>query len=136
MSSPSKLDIFKKFFLLIAVFILIYYLYKNHHELSQLTYSIDYKFLTISFLLLLIAFAVAPLVWYLITKNLGCSLGFKETLRIRVISEIGKYIPGASLDMAILLFIIKTLIRIKLEYLTVLFMNYIYQLYQPFCFLL
>jgi hypothetical protein len=94
MSFKFNLNILKRFILLLAVPLLIYYLYKNYNELKQFTINVDYIYLPISFLLLLAASIILPVVWYLITKNLDCSLNFKETIRIRLISEIGKYIPG------------------------------------------
>lgn len=94
MAFKINLNKIKRLFLLVAILIMVYYTLKNYNEIKQFTISINYKFLALSFIFLLGACFIVPVVWHLITLSLDCNLNFKETIRIRLISEIGKYIPG------------------------------------------
>lgn len=74
--------------------LLIFYIIKNYKELQHYSVNFNFKYLLASFMLLLVAGLIVPITWYLITKSISCSLDFKKSLRVRLQSEIGKYIPG------------------------------------------
>jgi len=76
------------------ILLLIYLLISNIKEIKQYEFSFSILNLIISFIFVLAASLILPVIWYLITVNLNCNISFAKSLKARLISEIGKYIPG------------------------------------------
>lgn len=93
-----------KIILSTGVLVLLGYLLKdNLRKLNEYDFKVNTVYLILSFILLLVASILLPIVWFLITKNINCSIGFTESLRIRLISEVGKYLPGRVLGYGYLM---------------------------------
>ena len=91
----NKLKVVSKTLLLLATIVLLIYLIReNLNELRNYEFRFDIGQLIISFALLLVATLILPIIWHQITLNLKCNIGFKQSIRARLISEIGKYLPG------------------------------------------
>jgi len=90
--------------LTIGILILLGILIKSKYsEIKQYSYNLNILYLLGSFLFLFAANMVLMLNWYFITKKIGCNLSIIDTIRIRLISEIGKYFPGRVLGYGYLL---------------------------------
>jgi hypothetical protein len=93
-----------KFVLTVGVlFLLVYFLRKNLRELEGYDFHVKIIYLIASSMLLLVALIILPGIWYFITQSLDCDLRFKQSLRIRLITEVGKYIPGRVLGYGYLI---------------------------------
>lgn len=93
--ASSQLKSILKIVILIGVLLLLVYLIRdNYYEIKQYDFNFHIFYLAASFVMLLIVIVIQPVIWYIITRNLDCNLGFSESVRLRLISEIGKYIPG------------------------------------------
>jgi len=83
--------------------VLIYLISKNLNEIKEHRFNVNIIYLVPAFILLLASLFLLPILWYLITNVLKCNLRFFQTIRIRFISEIGKYIPGRILGYGYLM---------------------------------
>lgn len=92
------------FFVLLGVLILLVSILRNNiKELDQYDYQVKGLYLLTSFFTLMVATLVLHINWYFITKSLGCNLGLRKSLIVRIKSEIGKYIPGRVLGYGYLI---------------------------------
>jgi len=90
--------------LTLGVFIfLIFLIKKNYSEIKQYNYIFQPWQIAVSFILLLTSTLILPIIWYLITHNLQCNIKFANTLKVRLLSEVGKYIPGRVLGYGYLI---------------------------------
>ena len=64
----------------------------------------NYSYLGISILIYLLHIISNVIIWYFITKQNSCNIGFFETLRVRIYSDFGKYIPGKVFAYGILFY--------------------------------
>jgi uncharacterized membrane protein YbhN (UPF0104 family) len=104
MKLSYKIKIALRFIAIIAVFILLfYYLNDNYNNIRKYQFNIDKSYLFYSFIFLFIAILLVPIIWYLITKSFGCNLSLKESIYIRLISQMGKYLPGRILGYGYLI---------------------------------
>lgn len=95
MKKPISVFSVIKLVLLVLVLVSItIYLHNSLKEIADYHFSIDYSYLVISLVILLFAQCALPVIWFFITVSLQCNLSFYESIRIRLISGIGKYIPG------------------------------------------
>jgi len=92
--SQKSLYILKSTAVFAVLVLLLYYLKDNYNSLRIYNFEINKLFLISSFVVLLIAILLIPVIWYFLTRLLSCNLSFKESLTSRLISEIGKYLPG------------------------------------------
>ena len=91
-NKPKK--IFQFIYVLLVIIALIYFFVKAYIDLKDQTFSIDYIFLIISFILYICAFIIMVAGWSVITKKVGVNISLKKTWKYWVYSQMGKYIPG------------------------------------------
>jgi glycosyltransferase 2 family protein len=104
MKISNKIKIALKLILVAGVLsVLIYLLHDNYKNIKNYQFTIDKIYLFFSFLFLLFAIISITIIWYLITKSFKCNLSFKRSVLVRLISEIGKYLPGRILGYGYLL---------------------------------
>jgi uncharacterized membrane protein YbhN (UPF0104 family) len=86
------------------VFFIIRYIKANSNTLKNFEFHINYVYLTISFIILLIFILNQFFLWYYITKLNRCNIEFSKSITARAYSELGKYIPGKVFGYAMLLY--------------------------------
>ena len=79
---------------LVIVFFVLRIIYQNWESLSVYEWELDIKFFLISIFVLLISFYLMAFGWYLILNMLEEKINTLECLRIYVLSQLGRYIPG------------------------------------------
>lgn len=94
MKQINLYSILKITLLSIAILCIAFYVHHNINEISQFKFTLNIFMLVKSFILLAFAQVSLPIIWYFITHSLKCNLSFGNSIRIRLIAEIGKYIPG------------------------------------------
>lgn len=94
MTSGKFKGIIKIVLTIVVLIILFHIIQDNYNEIKKYEFNFRISYLLASFVILLIATLILPFIWYLLTRNLNCHLGFFESMRVRLISEVGKYIPG------------------------------------------
>jgi glycosyltransferase 2 family protein len=75
-------------------FILVRLIKKNYTDLILYNFEIDIWMLVQSSLLLALSISLLPLMWFLITHYNNGKIKFTDTIVKRIISDIGKYLPG------------------------------------------
>jgi uncharacterized membrane protein YbhN (UPF0104 family) len=104
MKISNKIKVALKVIAIVVLFsFLSYLLYKNYNSIRKYQFSINIPYLILSFILLFIATLSLPVIWYYITKSFRCNLSLKESVSTRLISEMGKYLPGRILGYGYLL---------------------------------
>lgn len=78
---------------LLASVLFAYFAYLAFSGFGQYRWSIDYTWLTASFLLLMLAFVTGALGWKMILDRIGITIPFDLALTIWVTSQLGKYLP-------------------------------------------
>lgn len=96
--------VIKVFLSLLIVIFIVRYLKNNFVNFNPESLKFNWLNLTISTLLVSIFFYNQYLLWYLITKINKCNLQLQNTIRLRALSEIGKYLPGKVFGYAILMY--------------------------------
>lgn len=84
----------KRIFVALLFGFVIYYIYGNVDKLRAIEFEINWYLFSLS---LFIYFAYKfgqALVWYYMTKQIGCAIPFGPTLESWFISQVGRYIPG------------------------------------------
>jgi len=87
----------------VVLLLIAFVIKKNINELRIYDFSLDISSLILSFLVLIFSNLILAYIWFLITRNLLCNLGFFESVRLRLVSEIGKYFPGRVLGYGYLI---------------------------------
>lgn len=100
----GRLIRFAKSFIIAGILLaLVVILIKNVRELEKYDYHVNGFYLFGSFFLLIIATLNMHTNWYLITSALECNLNPIISIKFRIKSEIGKYIPGRILGYGYLI---------------------------------
>jgi uncharacterized membrane protein YbhN (UPF0104 family) len=81
------------FFLFSFIFI-IFLLVRNLNKVDLRAIKINYHYLLISLLLLIAFYVFSGLIYYYIVKKFGFKLPIIKVLKIRILSDFGRYIPG------------------------------------------
>ncbi len=92
---------------IIVILVLSYVLRKNILELKEYDFHIKGLYLVTSFFILISATLLLPLTWHYITLKLDCNLSLTKSLRIRLQTEMGKYLPGRILGYGYLIIFYK-----------------------------
>ena len=69
-------------------------LYQHWRELRQYQWTLDYRFLALSFLLLFIAFCFRVSLWQEALRLLDATVSFQKAFEIWFLGNLGRYIPG------------------------------------------
>jgi len=95
----KKLKIYKKYIqplvLIIILYVIISFLYKNSSEVKQIFLNIDIKWIPIVVIAICIASFCKAFFWSYLVKNMGSSLSYSRLIAIWHYSLIGGYIPGS-----------------------------------------
>lgn len=91
------------FLTLLIIFILAYTVRRNYNEINKYTFKINIPSIVVSFLFLFAANITMAINWHIITKYNRCNISLPVAIRLRLISEIGKYIPGRVLGYGYLI---------------------------------
>ncbi len=87
-------------FVLQTIFVLsIFYfmflqVYKNWDSLREYDWKFNYFYLISSFIVLVVYYFLIFFGWHIILKKLKVKIKFFQTIKIRAISELGRYMPG------------------------------------------
>lgn len=106
MTSKRKkyiLTILKATIALLIIFFIIKYIKSNATTLEDFEFELNYFYLFVSFLILLLFILSQYILWHFITRHNKCNLAFLKSIKLRAYSEFGKYVPGKVLGYAILL---------------------------------
>lgn len=98
------IKILKYFFVFLIFFYIARYLYININliDLNNIIFKFDFLLFSIIFYLFYHLFNET--IWYIITKQNNCEINFFDTLKLRIYSNFGKYIPGKMFTYGILLY--------------------------------
>ncbi len=78
----------------IVFFFLARILYRDWNKISTYDWDVNYYLLVFSFILMVVNSLVISLGWNLILRLLGAVVGYRKALKIYLLTELGKYIPG------------------------------------------
>ena len=78
----------------IVFFFLARILYRDWNKISTYDWDVNYYLLVFSFILMVVSSIVIGLGWNLILRLLGAVVGYRKALKIYLLTELGKYIPG------------------------------------------
>jgi glycosyltransferase 2 family protein len=91
----KKLKLIFQIMIITAVFSFMFWqVYKNWNSLQEYEWSFNYIYLVLSFIFLGGYYFCIFIGWHFILKKLGVKIGFLKTMKIRALSELGRYIPG------------------------------------------
>lgn len=91
----ERVKTYLRYIIFVFALVLLGFLLRDYlKSLSQYKFEVRFGYLLLSFFLLSCATLLLPTTWFFITKLLGCELSFLRSVRLRLISEIGKYMPG------------------------------------------
>ncbi|TGK04511.1 hypothetical protein EHO58_11475 [Leptospira selangorensis] len=82
-------------FICISFGFFAFYLYRNYQDLPDIHWNV--RTVSVSVLAVLIYtgnFLIAGTIWFILLKDYGAKIEWKETLRIISVSQFGKYLPG------------------------------------------
>lgn len=85
-------------------FFIIRYLYLNINEVSFSEIEFNLLYLAISIIIYITHILINATIWFLITKQNSCDLSYFESIKIRIFSDFGKYIPGKIFAYGILFY--------------------------------
>lgn len=107
LKKPRVIFIFKlSIGLLILVFILSY-IYQSIDKVKLRLDHFNYLYLFYALLIIMISLVFQHSVWYIITYFSKSNLSYTDSFKIRVYSEMGKYIPGRFVLYGILFYLYK-----------------------------
>lgn len=89
---------------LIIIFFIVRYIEKDSSVLNNIKIHLNYWVLIFSFFILLLFILNQSFLWYYITVQNKCNIDLQSSIKYRVYSEFGKYVPGKILGYAMLLF--------------------------------
>jgi hypothetical protein len=98
------IQLIKAIISVVIIFFIVEYTKMNVDALNNFEFRLNYFYLTISFIILLIYIFNQFVLWYYITKQNQCSIGFFKSIISRAYSEFGKYVPGKVFGYAMLLY--------------------------------
>lgn len=101
----KRIIILVKYLAVLTIFFfIIRFLYLNIESIK--TYPVHFDYLNLLYASILYFFFAInnTIIWYLITKLNQCHISLPETIKIRIYSEFGKYIPGKVFIYGIVLF--------------------------------
>ncbi len=104
MKKKTIIKIAKYTVILLIFFFIVKYFYENLNTVQFCELHFNYFYLLISVFIYLLHIFVNVLVWYIITKQNNCSIGLFESIKVRVYSDFGKYIPGKIFAYGILFY--------------------------------
>ena len=78
----------------VIFFFLARILYRDWTKISTYQWDVNYYLLTLSFILMVASSMVIGLGWNLILRLLGAVVGYRKALKIYLLTELGRYIPG------------------------------------------
>lgn len=90
--------------ILLIFFFILKYLYVNINTLNFSKIHFNFGYLILSVVIYLAHIFFNTVIWYFITKQNACNLGFFETFKVRIYSDFGKYIPGKIFAYGILFY--------------------------------
>lgn len=104
MERKTVIKFVKYTLVLLMFFFIIKFLYANINTLNFDEIHFNYFYLGLSVLIYLAHILCNAVIWYFITKQNQCNMGFFETLKVRIFSDFGKYIPGKVFAYGILFY--------------------------------
>ena len=94
----ARKKVIKRILQVLLIVIIFYFLgknlYVNWNKIAEYDWSMNYYFLTSSFLLLIAGSILMGIGWNLILRALGARLSYKRALKIFFITDLAKYVPG------------------------------------------
>jgi uncharacterized membrane protein YbhN (UPF0104 family) len=78
----------------IILFFIVRNLVSGLHELRNLEFRVSVWRIVLSFAILAVLFSAYGGIWQFILRRLGCGLSFGRSMRIWMLSQAGRYIPG------------------------------------------
>ena len=92
------MQINKKFWssiIIVGLFgLLLYILLKDLDKIKAYNLHLDYSILFLSIVLLVVHFIFVSIGWFLIIRKMGFRIPIRKALRIRLISDFGRFLPG------------------------------------------
>jgi len=89
---------YKRVFQVIVIGIVLFFLarilYRDWDKISTYDWDVNYYLLVFSFILMVVSSIVIGLGWNLILRLLGAVVGYRRALKIYLLTELGRYIPG------------------------------------------
>lgn len=85
------------------IYFIVKHIETNADALQNFEFRVNYFYLTVSSIVLLVFIINKFLLWHYITKLSQCNIGFSESVIARAYAEFGKYVPGKVLGYATLL---------------------------------
>ena len=70
------------------------YIYKSIDTLSAFNFSINYLYIALAIISVVIAQLLASLIWFRLAHSFGLNTPLNDTVRIWLLSRFGRYIPG------------------------------------------
>ncbi|MEI6123273.1 MAG: lysylphosphatidylglycerol synthase domain-containing protein [Bacteroidota bacterium] len=104
MSRKTLFKIIKYTIILLIFFFILKYFYENRYTLNYNQLHFNFMYLGISVLIYVAHIFINAAVWYIITKQNNCNIPFFETIKMRIYSDFGKYIPGKIVAYGILFY--------------------------------
>jgi len=86
------------------IFFIVRFIKANTNSLKIFEFHLNYVYLSISFIILLIYILNQFFLWYYITIQSKCSIDFRTTIISRAYSNFGKYVPGKVFGYAMLMY--------------------------------
>lgn len=88
----------------VIIFFIFRYVKSNVNAINNFEFHLDYYYLSISFIILIIFIFNQFVLWYYLTRQNHCSISFSNSITSRAYSEFGKYVPGKILGYAMLFY--------------------------------
>ena len=91
----KKLRIVLQVIIVLAIFyFMLMQVYKNWSSLKEYEWHFNYLYLILSFVIALGYSVLIVYGWQLILKKMFVKINFLKLMKIRAISELGRYLPG------------------------------------------
>ncbi|HAD06051.1 MAG TPA: hypothetical protein DCE76_02720 [Anaerolineaceae bacterium] len=87
------LRLFSKFFIIFALFFLVFFIYNNKNDFENYIYQINWNFAIMASILHLLAMTTQTLGWYVLVRKLSPSLSFVFHARVYTKSLVSRRIP-------------------------------------------
>jgi len=87
------------------IFFLILYIKAQTNALKNFNFKINFVYLSISFIILLLFILNQFFFWYYLTIQSKCSIDLRTTIISRAYSNFGKYVPGKVFGYAMLMYV-------------------------------
>lgn len=98
------IKILKYFVVFLIFFFILRYLYLNINSFDFSNIAFKFNYLLLSITIYIFYLILNAIIWYVITRQNNCEITLFETVKLRIYSDFGKYIPGKVFTYGILLY--------------------------------